>query len=185
MPACLKEEVGSPGLAVVLRGWVRTPHSPLPGQVGVVSTRLEGASGWTCTDRVQSSRIECRAAGGRAWIGGSQHIWRGVPENPHASLPCACARAGSAGVWWCQQMRGLWNWYGKCMGHVSPRFRGHGRGHGPACICEGVGDGPRWKGRGIRLGPVLRVLLGLVWVQARAKSPWVSVLGFLFDFLSP
>lgn len=82
-------------------------------------------------------------------------------------------------------MRGLWNWYGKCMGHVYPRFKGHGRGHGPACVCEGVGDGPRWKGRGVRLGPVLRVLLGLVWVQARAESPWVSVLGFLFYFLSP
>ncbi|ELR60784.1 Striated muscle preferentially expressed protein kinase [Bos mutus] len=72
--------------------------------------RLEGASGWTSTDRVQSSRTGCRAAGGRAWVGGSQHIWRGVPENPHASPPCACAWAGSAGVWWCQQMRGLWNW---------------------------------------------------------------------------
>ena len=57
------------------------------------------------------------------------------------------------------------------MGHVSPRFRGHGRGHGPACVSEGVGDCPRWKGRGIRLSPVLRVLLGLVWVQARAESP--------------
>lgn len=54
----------------------------------------------------------------------------------------------------------------------------------PVCV-KGVGDCPRWKGRGIRLSPVLRVLLGLVWVQARAEFPWVSVFGFLFDFLSP
>lgn len=46
MPACLKEEAGSPDLAVVLRGWVRTPHSPLPGQVCVVSTRQVGRGQW-------------------------------------------------------------------------------------------------------------------------------------------
>ena len=47
----------------------------------------------------------------------------------------------------------------------------------PACVGEGVDDPhiPRQKGKGMRLGLVLRVLLGLMWVQARAESPWVSV----------
>lgn len=53
---------------------------------------------------------------------------------------CACARTGCAGVWWYQQLRGLWSWYRKCMGHVCLKFRGHGRGMlrpvlGPQPVC--------------------------------------------------
>ena len=60
-----------PWSAAMLRGWVRTPHRPLLGQVGVVSTRPVGGGQW-----VDTYKKGAEHQGVELGLGAPRHVWR-------------------------------------------------------------------------------------------------------------
>ena len=70
----------------------------------------------------------------------------------------------------------VWKGHEPCLPEVQRTWQGSV--WVPACVCEGVVDGPRQKGRGRRRGPFLRVPLGLMgWPELSLLG---SVLGLPF-----